>query len=172
MQPMKRILQRFAIHNLTMYLVGGQGLALILSLSAPGLADQMALIADAVTVGQWWRLLSFLFTPPFGNPIFAIFALYLLFLMGNSLEDQWGAPRYNLYLLIGYLLTIAAAFAFPANAATNVYVTGSIFLAFAFLFPNFEILLSQVADVVAFFIGNHGIDEHLARLHMDDVRLR
>jgi hypothetical protein len=147
MNPLERKLSRYAIHDLTMYLVGGQGLALVLSLALPGFLGAIALIPEAVLAGQWWRLFSFVFTPPLGNPIFAVFALYLLWFMGGALEGHWGAWRYNLYLLVGFAMTIAAAFLFPFNPATNGYVTGSIFLAFAYLYPDYELLLFFVLPV-------------------------
>ena len=147
LKQVERKLGRFAIHDLTLYLVGGQGLALLLGLVNPGMPGNLVLIPEAVAAGQWWRLLSFVFTPPFGNPVLAIFMLYLLYFMGGALESHWGAFRYNLYFLIGYLLTVVAVFAFPFGAATNAYITGSIFLAFAHLFPDFEILLFFILPV-------------------------
>lgn len=147
LKKFERKLDRYAIPNLTWYLVGGQGLALLLAMTVPGLVGNMVLVPMAVLDGEWWRLLSFVFTPPFGSPILAIFALYFLWFMGSALEQHWGTFRYNLYVLIGYLVTIAAAFAFPAMVATNTYITGSIFLAFAYLFPNFEILLFLILPV-------------------------
>ena len=143
----ERKLGRFAIRNLTLYLVGGQGTALLLSLAAPGFLWAIQLIPGAVLGGQWWRLLTFIFTPPGGNPIFAIFTLYLLYFMGGSLEAHWGTFRYNLYVLIGFLMTIAAAFVFPFSAATNAYITGSIFLAFAYLFPDYQIYLFLILPI-------------------------
>ena len=146
-KQLERKLSRYAIHDLTMYLVGGQGLVLLLSLAIPGFLGAIVLIPEAVLAGQWWRLVSFLFTPPLGNPIFAVFALYLLWFMGGALEGHWGALRYNLYVLIGFALTVAVAFAFPYNPATNIYITGSIFLAFAALYPDYELLLFFVLPV-------------------------
>jgi ribosomal protein L37AE/L43A len=143
----ERKLGRFAIHNLTLYLVGGQGTVLLMSMAVPGFVSSILLQPYAVLSGQWWRLLTFCITPPGGNPILAVFALYLLYFMGNSLEAQWGAFRYNLYLLLGFAMTIAAAFLFPYSVATNLYITGSIFLAFARLYPDFEILLFFVLPV-------------------------
>jgi len=110
---LERTLGRYAIHNLTVYLVGGQGLALLLAMTAPGIVGDMLLVPEAVLGGEWWRLLSFLFTPPSGNPFLALFALYFLWFMGGALEAQWGAFRYNVYVLIGYAMTVAAAFVFP-----------------------------------------------------------
>ncbi len=147
LKKLERKLGRFAVQDLTLYLVGGQGLALLMGLSMPGVMFNMLLIPDAVLGGQWWRLFSFILTPPSGNPIFAVFALYMLYLMGSALESHWGTFRYNLYVLIGYLMTILAAFAFPMMPASNVYITGSIFLAFAYLFPDFQILLFFILPV-------------------------
>ena len=144
---LERRFGRYAIHDLTKYLVGGQGLSLLLSLAKPAFLGAMLLIPSAVMSGQWWRLLTFLLTPPSGNLIFAAFALYLLWFMGGALEAQWGAFRYNLYLLVGALMTIAAAFAFPYYPASSGYLTGSIFLAFAALFPRYEIYLFFVLPV-------------------------
>jgi len=147
LKKIERKLSPFAIHNLTMYLVGGQGTAVLLCLAAPAFFGSMVLQPEAVMAGQWWRLLTFTVTPPCGNPVLAIFALYLLYFMGSSLEAQWGALRYNLYVLIGFIMTIGAAFLFPYSVATNIYVTGSIFLAFAQLYPEYEILLFFILPV-------------------------
>lgn len=147
LKKIERRLAPYAIHNLTMYLVGGQGTAVLVCLAAPGFLGSMLLQPQAVMSGQWWRLLTFCVTPPCGNPILAIFALYLLYFMGSALEAQWGALRYNLYVLIGFAMTVAAAFLFPDSVATNIYITGSIFLAFAQLYPEFEILIFFVLPV-------------------------
>ncbi len=140
-------LERFAIPNLTLYLVGGQGIALLLGYTVPGLIGTLFLVPDAVLAGEWWRLLTFVLTPPSGNPFLAIFTLYLLYFMGGSLENHWGTFRYNIFVLVGYLMTIAAAFVFPGNAATNTYITGSILLAFAYLFPDYQIYLFFILPV-------------------------
>jgi hypothetical protein len=147
LKQLERKLGRFAIRDLTLYLVGGQGLALVLALAMPGFLGAILLIPDLVMAGQWWRLFSFILTPPAGNPIFAAFALYLLWFMGGALESHWGTFRYNVYVLIGFLMTIVAAFAFPGYAASNGYITGSIFLAFAYLFPNYEFYLFFILPV-------------------------
>ena len=58
----------------------------------------MMLVPEAVVAGDWWRVFTFLFVPPATNPIFAFFGWYLFYLMGSTLEAQWGAFRYNIYL--------------------------------------------------------------------------
>jgi hypothetical protein len=143
----ERSLGRFAIPNLTLYLVGGQALALILALTKPEFLFAILLIPAAVLEGEWWRVLTFVFTPPSTNPIFAAFALYFLYFMGSALEQRWGTFRYNAYVIVGYVMTIATAFAFSLGYASNAYITGSIFLAFAYLFPDYQIYLFFVLPV-------------------------
>ncbi|MHC4983236.1 MAG: rhomboid family intramembrane serine protease [Planctomycetota bacterium] len=134
-------LRRFALPNVTLYLIGGQVLVYLLSRARPGQIANLALVPSYVMAGQFWRLFTFLFVPPVTNPIFAFFAWYLFFLMGTALERQWGVFRYNVYLLIAYVATAGASFATPDMPATNMFIGGSVFLAFAYLYPNFQLLL-------------------------------
>ena len=90
---------------------------------------------------------TFLAIPPLENPIFFFFAMYLLFLMGSALENHWGTFHYNVYLLIGWVLTVGVALLFRDAPATNEFLMGSIFLAFAFLYPDFQLLLFLIFPV-------------------------
>src|SRR5262249_22750296 len=90
---------------------------------------------------------TFVMIPSLTNPIFFFFAMYLLFLMGTALENHWGTIRYNLYLLIGWLATVIVAVALPTGPATNTALMESIFLAFALLYPDFQLLLFFVFPV-------------------------
>ena len=141
LNSMERRLKRWAIPNITLGLIVLQSLAWLLMQAKPELVEQLILERSLLLSGEWWRLLSFIFLPPAQNPIFLFFALYMFYLMGTALEMQWGAFRYNLFLLIAYLATIASVFIAPGGVATNAYIGGSVFLAFAFLFPDFQILL-------------------------------
>jgi len=134
---LERKLRRLAIPNVTVYLILGQVLFFIFVLSGRFILDRVVLIPVRVLAGEWWRLITFLFIPPLTNPIFAFFAWYLFYLMGSALEGRWGAFRYNLFLLIGYIVTVAVTFLFPYSAATNIFIGGSVFLAFAYLYPDF-----------------------------------
>jgi hypothetical protein len=84
---------------------------------------------------------TFLFIPPNANFILIAFAWWMFFLMGNALEAYWGAFRYNLFLLLGYVLSVGLAFIVPDSVVTNEFLAGSVFLAFAYLNPEFEIML-------------------------------
>jgi hypothetical protein len=105
------------------------------------LPDHLLLIPDLVLAGQVWRLASFLIVPPIGNIVCALFFWYLFYLMGTALEHYWGTFRFNVYFLIGYVATVAVAFLVPDQPATNGFLQASVFLAFAFLNPDFELYL-------------------------------
>jgi membrane associated rhomboid family serine protease len=144
---LERALGRFAIPNISLYLVIGQ--VLFWSVSYLGQFDlsRIQLLPVAVVHGEWWRVVTFLFLPPNSSPIFIAFAWYLFWIMGSSLEGYWGVFRYNLFLFVGWILTVAVAFAFPGNYSTNLFLAGSVFLAFAFLNPDFEMMLFFILPV-------------------------
>jgi len=139
---LERRLRRFAIPRLTLLLVIGQAVLYLLSWQqgADG-AERFILDMARVAEGEVWRLITFLFLPKTLSPLFIAFALYLFYLMGSALERQWGDFRFNLYIVVGYLATLASAFIPGVSATSNTYILGSVFLAFAWLYPDFQILL-------------------------------
>jgi hypothetical protein len=150
LDKLERALGRFAIPNLSLYLVIGQVFVLLAYLAGRINLTGFLLVPALVTQGEWWRVFSFLLLPPppgmFGY-IFVAFAWYIFYLMGNALEHSWGTFRFNLFLLLGAALTVAAAFVTPRYAATNAFIAGSVFLAFAYLNPDFELSLFFILPV-------------------------
>jgi hypothetical protein len=144
---LEKKLRRFALPDITLYLIIGQAVLFILNLFGKLDLASVVLIPALVPLGEWWRLISFIFIPPATHPLFMIFAWYLFYLMGSALEEHWGAFRFNLFLLVGYVITVAVSFLFPAYPATNIFIAGSVFLAFAFLYPDFEILIFFILPV-------------------------
>lgn len=147
LDKLERRFGRFAIPNLTMLLICAQLVGFALLSAKATSASNMALIIDNVTAGEVWRLGTFLFLPATMSPIWLFFAIYLFYLMGSTLEAHWGEFRYNLFLAVAYVATVAAACVAPQMPATNVYLNGSVFLAFAYLFPNFELLIFFILPV-------------------------
>src|ERR1019366_5654398 len=68
-------------------------------------------------------------------------------MMGSAVDGYWGAFRYNLFLFLGYALTVGVAFLTPASAVTNLFLGASVFLAFAYLHPDFEFVLFFILPV-------------------------
>ncbi len=141
LDKLEKRLRPFAVPNLTVALIVGQAIVWVLSQTKPEILGAIVLIPDRVFAGEVWRLVTFLFYPPITNAIFAFFAWYLFYLMGSALEGEWGVTRYNIFLAIGYLATLAASLLTPHAEQTNFYLLESVFLAFAYLFPNFELML-------------------------------
>jgi Zn finger protein HypA/HybF involved in hydrogenase expression len=151
LDKLERALSRFAIPNVTLYLVIGQVFVLLGAIADRIDLRHFVLVPALVMDGQWWRIFSFLLMPPPASGtlglVFVAFAWYLFYLMGNSLEATWGTLRYNLFLLLGVALTVGAAFLTPRSAATNAFLAGSVFLAFAYLNPDFELALFFILPV-------------------------
>ena len=141
----ERHFRRFAIPNLTGFLAGFQAALWLLMRVLPRRVGQgeilegFLLIPAKVMEGEFWRLATFVFLPP-GDGVLAIFGIYLFWLMGTALEGHWGTVRFNFYVLISVLATIIAAFLLPnGGSATNMFIDSSVFLAFAYLYPDFTL---------------------------------
>jgi hypothetical protein len=147
LSKLERTLGRFAVPNLSLYLVFGQVtvyIAILLDRLQPG---ALVFVPRLALMGQWWRALSFLLMPPPMNVIFICFAWWIFYMMGSALEDYWGSFRFNLFIFIGAALTVGISFLEPDSAISNAFLAGSVFLAFAYLNPDFELLLFFILPV-------------------------
>lgn len=152
LDKLERVLGRYAIPNLSLYLVIAQVFVLLttmLGLVNPELLDFAPALAREG--GQWWRIVTFMFIVPMPGGtlgfVFTAFGWYIFYLMSNALEHHWGAFRFNVFLFLSYLLTVALSFLAPLYGVTNLYILGSVFLAFAYLNPDFELLLFFILPV-------------------------
>ena len=94
--------------------------------------------------GQVWRLFSYIFTylldASSWGVLLAAVSLYCCYQFGKILENYWGTLRFNLYYLVGLLMTDLAALlmGYPATAsALNL----SLFLAVATIAPDLRVYL-------------------------------
>jgi hypothetical protein len=147
LRKIERKLGRFAIPNLTLFLVAGQVGAFVLAWTKPEFGDALTLFPDRVMEGEAWRLVSFLFFPPDTWKYFVLFSIYVLYLFGSAMQEHWGDFRFNVYMLIGWLATVGAAFLSPHDAATNMFLMESVAFAFAYLNPNLELRLMFILPV-------------------------
>lgn len=148
---------RYAVENTTLFIIACQVVVFIAQYTqangAAGLFERLALDPSKVVEGEVWRLVTFMFLAPLSElPIFVFFFWYLFYLMGSALEQSWGVFRFNLYCGLSYLLTVAASFLAEAlspgfGVGVGDYLYGSVFLAFARLFPEFQLLLFFILPV-------------------------
>ena len=77
LDKMERRFGRYAIRNLTMYLLAGYAIGYLLSFTMPQLLTYFTLEPALILKGQVWRLLSWVIIPPNDNIIFVIFMMLL-----------------------------------------------------------------------------------------------
>ena len=83
---------------------------------------------------------------------------WVYYSIGTSLENIWGAFRFNLYYLSGIVLSVLAALIIYLTfgvvwSVGFTYINQALFLAFAFLFPNTTFLLFYIIPVKAKWLG-------------------
>jgi hypothetical protein len=148
---LERRLGRYAIPNLVGFIVGGMAIVWVLSLAKPDYQDHLALDIRAVRHGEVWRLVTFLFIPPPSSSLWILINLYFTWWVGSSLEQNWGAFKFNAYYVVGAIGTVIAAIV--AGPATNFWLDASLFLAFATVFPDVKILLFFIIPIKVKWLG-------------------
>ena len=167
MNKLERKFSRYAISNLTMYLIFGYVVGYVLSRVSPWMLNLLTLDPYQILHGQIWRLVTWVLMPPSTQSVL-FYAIMLLFYyqLGMNLERTWGVFRYNVYIFGGILYTIIGAFvtwlimtvtAVYGNAAftgaivgtqiSTYYICMSIFLAFAVCYPDMQILLYFIIPI-------------------------
>lgn len=140
-------LHPLAVPHVLLAIVAGQTffyLAMMIGLVDP---QRLVLAWALIREGEWWRLASFTLVPPSASWYFIAFALYMLYFLGNALEQEWGTLRLNLFLLTGWALTVGVSCLVPFAVVGNGFIGGSVFLAFAYLNPNYTFYLFFILPV-------------------------
>lgn len=146
-----RLERRFgavAIPGLASFLVGMNAVVWAMSMVRPEFPSLLHLYPDALLAGQWWRALTFVMVPPPISPLWMVFWLMLLYTYAHALEEEWGDFRFNLFYGAGAIATVAAAMT-SGWPLSNFTLNASLFLAFAALYPDFEITLFFILPVKA-----------------------
>ena len=162
LDKLERKLGRFAIPNLTVYLLVGYVIGFGIVNLMRDMVGYLTLEPALILRGQVWRLISWVLIPPTGNLISLVFLVLLYYSLGTALERTWGSFRYNVYIFSGLLFTVLAVFGLyafyyfrygvevPLSAVgligTN-YITMSIFLAFAVIYPDMEVMLYFILPI-------------------------
>ena len=154
LNKIERKCRKIAIPNLMLYIVLGMAVVwianLILSTNHNNSVNLYELIyfdRYKILHGEVWRVISFVFMPPSTLFILIPIILYFYWFMGSSLEYKWGAFKFNVFYFTGIIGCIAAGFIM--GYATNEYLDLSLFLAFAILFPNEQLLAFFVIPIKA-----------------------
>ena len=170
---MERKFGRFAIPNLTMYIIGLYVIGYVLELVSIryNMIPLLTLNPILIFKGQIWRLVSWVLIPPTAPYILTIITLIFYYFVGNNMERTMGTFRYNVFVFGGMILMIIGAFlaygtfllADPENAAQIVtdyasvfstyYLQQMVFLAFAICYPEVQVLLMFIIPIKVKWLG-------------------
>lgn len=167
MSKLERKFSKYAISNLTLYLIFGYVVGYVLSFMSPNLLNYLTLNPYLILHGQIWRLVTWVLIPPSTqNIIFYVIMMLFYYQLGMSLERTWGTFRYNVYIFGGILYTVLGAIgtwvvltvvyggasanlmgAVVGMQVSTYYICMSIFLAFAACYPNMQVLLYFIIPI-------------------------
>lgn len=152
LNKMERKYGKYAIRNLSAYIIALYVAGYIFSYFAPQILNYCYLEPYYILKGQVWRLVSWILIPPGKLDFFTIIMLFFYYSVGTALEQRWGAFRYNVYIFSGIIFTAIGAFILYFimgsntvfgifNSFSTYYINLSIFLAFAASYPDATVLL-------------------------------
>ena len=165
---LERKIGKYAINNLSLYIIIGYVLGYILALT--GSVDFISLNPYYIMHGQIWRIITWVLVPPSSLSLFTLVMLYFYYQIGTVLERTWGAFRYNVYIFSGILFSVIGALVLyfisvaggmePVSAGyvvsagfSTFYINLSIFLAFASVYPDMQVLLFFIIPVKMKWLG-------------------
>ena len=166
LNKMERKFGRYAIHNLTKYMIIcyiiGFGLEYLQALFDIHLISYLYLSpAHILQAGQVWRLVSWLLIPPGSdNILFVLIMLMFYYSVGTNLERTWGTFYYNVYLFMGMIFTILGSFlimgisyvpAFHSNMVREACGSAAYFLLIARSFSTYFVNMSIFLGFAATF---------------------
>lgn len=154
------------IENLTIYIIVSYVLGYALKMLNPGVLGWLSLDVSKILQGQIWRLITWVIYPPDFPSLFwfAIAIIFFYYPISNSLEKTWGSFRFTLYIFSGIIFTVLAAFilyfitggyvevgniiyVLGGDIFSTMYISMSIFLAYALTYPNNQVLLMFVIPI-------------------------
>jgi membrane associated rhomboid family serine protease len=142
LNTLERRIGFIAIPGLIRGVVALTALVYVLTVLSPHLLGILDLDPVRVRQGELWRLVTYIFIPSAParpgaliSPLFVVMALMILWMMGDGLEQAWGAFRLTLYFLVGMIGTTIAAFFFGAPFS-NSMLAASLLFAFAWFYPD------------------------------------
>jgi len=167
MNKLERKFSRYAVSNLTLYLIMGYVVGYVLGRVSPSMLGMLTLDPYLIFHGQVWRLVSWVLVPPsMDNILFYVIMMLLYYNLGMSLENTWGTFRYNVYIFGGILYTVIGALVtwvvlalmygkplqqlmgqYVGASVSTYYICMSIFLAFATCYPNMQVMLYFIIPI-------------------------
>ena len=147
LNKLERRFGRLAIPNLMKYIAAIYMIGLLLGTLSPTTFYLLNLDFALIMKGQVWRLLTWIIPiSSVRNLLFTAISVYFYYMIGNSMENAWGAFRFNLYFLSGIIFNILSSLITYAITGISVapslgFICGTMFFAFAATYPNVQVML-------------------------------
>lgn len=152
-RKLERLLQPLAVPHLLPAILLGQVFFYLVDMLGIFDISRIEYSWSQVAAGEWWRALTFLLYPAGCHWILYALGVACTHFLGSVLEHEWGTLRFNLFLITGWLLSIAAGMIAPSVSLSNVFIAGSILLAFAYYQPNYVFHLYFIFPVQAKYLA-------------------
>lgn len=136
---LQRWLNRISIPNLMTYVVVCMGAAFVMQMAGVNVYGLLALTRSGLMRGELWRLVTFAVLPPNSSVVWILFSLYFYWMIGGALENRWGSTKFTLFYLTGMVGSVIAALI--GGWADNTYLNLSLFLAYAAMNPNHQMMI-------------------------------
>ncbi len=166
LNKLERKIGRFAIPNLMLFMIGAYALGFVVAQVNAELLVYLTLSPYHILHGQVWRLFTWILIPTESHLLFLLIMAVFYYQLGSTLERIWGTFRFNVYIFGGMIFTVVGAFILygiyaliygtdmlaqislllSVGFSTN-YINMSIFLAFALMHPDMEVLLMFMLPV-------------------------
>lgn len=145
---------KLSVPNLMRYIAVGNVFVFLMDLvSGNTFSAVISFVPAYIFRGQIWRLITFIFVPVSGSPIFFLLSLLLYYFLGTQLERTWGSTKFTVYYAMGVLLNVVVGLllgltAWRGFAVVNMYyVNMSLFFAFATLYPDTQFMVYFIIPV-------------------------
>ena len=148
---------RFGIPNLMLYIAIANAVTYLLTVFA-GAEALSFLEFDLYHLmqGEVWRIVTFVLLPFTYRPFTLFILLSFYYFVGGTLEREWGTAKFTLYYLSGMLLSVLGTVILSLatgydgwSLSSAYYINLTIFLAFAALYPDAQIMFYMVIPLKA-----------------------
>jgi len=157
---------RFGIPGLIRYVVFGTAIVYFFGMmdTTNTLYGLLSFSPEHILRGQIWRLFTFVLVPTQSQLLFFIITLYLSYMLGTTLEQTWGTPKFTIFYLMNVALLAISSLVLhllaplPFTELYSRFVNGyylHIFLLFVFttLYPDLTFRFMFVLPMRAKWIG-------------------
>ena len=142
---------RFGIPKLMLYVVVGNAVVWLFSMftalsgAGSGILEALYFSPYHILHGQVWRLVTFIIIPN-SSGILALIFFYFYYMIGRTVEAQWGAGKFTVYFFTGVLLTVLYGFFCYFVFHVNMAVSAQ----FIYLSLFFGLILIHDAEQIPF----------------------